>query len=242
MLLSTMSLLEGSWLTVVPENVISGPPGVIVLPSTDSPEGSAAKVSLLVEGVEGLTTLATSMVLLSIATRLELLRLLGVPDTFIPGPPANTVVLAADKPGDPTVKDCPPAVEVGAPETAIAGPPALMSTVCEGDRLLSRLGAIVLVENLNGSVETSAFKTGSVDPTLGSNVLNAAELWEDLGPPSKLCTSAPIPWLFSAPFEILCTEIEDTWAGLTGGIDVDLPGLGSCCKAVEDGIGAESAG
>lgn len=71
MLLPRTSLLEGSTLTAVPETVTAEPPGVIFLPSTNKPEGSAAKIAPLIvklEGAEGLTTLATSMVSLSTTT------------------------------------------------------------------------------------------------------------------------------------------------------------------------------
>lgn len=169
-------------------------------------------------------------------------RLIGVPDTVIPGPPANTVIPVTDEPDDPTVKFCPPAVEAGVPGRAIAGSAGIMSTVCEGDRLLFRLGSIGLVEKLGSMAETSILGALAVDTILGSDLVGVAELSEDLGPPSKLCMSAPIPWPFSVPLETWFTEIEGTWAGLTEGIDFDLPRPRSCCKAAEDGTDAESTG
>ncbi len=121
----------------VPETVMPGPPGEMVLPSIARPLCVAVKTSpstVKIEALGGRVTVLVPMM------RSEDPRETGVPEIVTPDPPGVSVVPAIEKPVGFAVKLCPATVKMdgegevggnvivvdtGVPETVTPGPPGV---------------------------------------------------------------------------------------------------------------------
>ena len=102
---------EGPKLTVVPSTITPGPPAEIVVPSMENAVGLGVKTWAPTVYEVGETSLTDSDIVLPPISKMpEGPKLIGVPSTVIPGPPAEMVVPSIENAVGLGVKTSPPTV------------------------------------------------------------------------------------------------------------------------------------